>query len=114
MNPNSPNASREQPSQDTPHVSPAPVTQASADKESPVAPNPDFEASNSRRPPAPRSARDLMYYRIKEEEKGPYTREQLSTMWRNGQITADAFCRLDQTSTWIPMIEEFAGKSLPV
>jgi len=51
----------------------------------------------------------LFYYRAKDEEKGPHTLKQLTSMWQNGQITADALYRTSDSSEWLPLAERFAA-----
>lgn len=56
----------------------------------------------------------LYYYRIKDETKGPYTIEQLRGLWMNGQITADALYRSEDSSQWLPLRDSLvlsAGES---
>jgi hypothetical protein len=50
----------------------------------------------------------LFYYKVKDEEKGPYTLKQLTSMWDYGQITADALHRTSDSSEWLPLLERFA------
>ena len=47
----------------------------------------------------------LYYYKIKDATKGPYTVEQLRGLWMNGQITADALYRSEDSSQWLPLRE---------
>jgi DNA-directed RNA polymerase subunit RPC12/RpoP len=56
----------------------------------------------------------LYYYKIKDATKGPYTLEQLRGLWMNGQITADALYRGNDSSQWLPLRESpvlSAGKT---
>ncbi len=65
-------------------------------------------------PPAPVSKKprssDWMFFKIGDQERGPYTREQLRNMWRGGQVTADALCRMQDSAEWLPMLNEFEEK----
>lgn len=45
----------------------------------------------------------LFFYKIGNGEKGPYTLEQLRSLWLNGQITADAAYREEGDSIWLPL-----------
>ena len=40
--------------------------------------------------PPPGTQTTTFYFKVKDVEKGPYTLGQLSSMWDNGQIAADA------------------------
>jgi hypothetical protein len=51
-----------------------------------------------------------MYYRVGTEERGPYTKQQLTAMWQRGHITADACCRVGD-GEWVPMRGEFENQS---
>jgi hypothetical protein len=56
----------------------------------------------------------LYYYKSKDATKGPYTLEQLRGLWMNGQITADALYRGNDSSQWLPLRESpvlSAGKT---
>jgi hypothetical protein len=64
-----------------------------------TAPSPKPSAANSSLP----SQIELFFYKIGESEKGPYTFEQLRTLWNNGQITGDALYRSGQASDWQPL-----------
>ena len=46
---------------------------------------------------------ELFFYRIGDAKKGPYTFEQLRTLWNNGQITGDALYRSEQGLDWKPL-----------
>jgi hypothetical protein len=48
----------------------------------------------------PPSGIELFYYKIGDLEKGPYTFEQLRSLWNSGQITGDAIYRGEQSSEW--------------
>jgi len=50
----------------------------------------------------------LFYFKVKDEEKGPYTLNQLRSMWDAGQITADAVCRNSDSSEWFPIAQRIA------
>jgi hypothetical protein len=50
----------------------------------------------------------LFYYKVKDEEKGPYTFGQLRSMWDNGNITADAVCRSSNSSEWLPLAQRLS------
>lgn len=54
-------------------------------------------------PVQPQSNTKMFFLKVKEEEKGPYTFQQLKTMWSNGQITADALYRATDSSQWFPL-----------
>jgi hypothetical protein len=58
--------------------------------------------------PAPVKDNMLFYYKVKDEEKGPYTFKQLTSMWDNGQITADALHRRSDSSEWLPLLQRFS------
>jgi hypothetical protein len=72
------------------------------------------EAAKHRDTPAPSSSppppkdKMLFYYKVKEEEKGPYTLKQLTSMWDNGQITADALHRTSDSPEWVPLLQRFS------
>lgn len=56
------------------------------------------------------SAKDniVFYCRIADEEKGPYTLMQLTAMWKEGRISADALHRPSDSSEWLPLLHRFA------
>jgi len=58
--------------------------------------------------PAPPKGDILFYYKVKDDEKGPYTLKQLTSMWDNGQITADALHRPSDSSEWLPLLQRFS------
>jgi len=45
------------------------------------------------------------FYRSKEGEKGPYTGEQLRSLWTNGTITADVVYRSEDETRWMPLYD---------
>jgi hypothetical protein len=47
----------------------------------------------------------LYCYKIKDATKGPYTVQQLRSLWMNGQITADALYKSEDSSHWLPLRE---------
>src|ERR1035441_8072326 len=53
--------------------------------------------------PAVASGTPLFFYKLKDEQKGPYTYEQLNTIRKGGQITADAVYRLSDSEEWRPI-----------
>lgn len=53
------------------------------------------------------------YYRAKDEEKGPFTYEQLKALWTNGQITADAMCRSADSMQRHAISQMFLMPTLP-
>ncbi len=57
--------------------------------------------------PIPHEDDSLFFYKVKEEEKGPYTLKQLTSMLRKRiKITADVFAGCD--SEWLPLLQRFA------
>ena len=61
------------------------------------------EPSAKPQPPKTIQGSGLFYYKIGNDERGPYTLEQLRSLWVNGQITANAFYRDDGDSNWLPL-----------
>jgi hypothetical protein len=51
----------------------------------------------------------LFYYKVKDEEKGPYTLGQLRSMWDSGQVTADVVSRSSDSSEWFPLLQLFTS-----
>ena len=49
--------------------------------------------------------RQLYFYKSNDGEKGPYTEEQLRSLWANGIITANAVYRADKSSEWVPLCD---------
>ena len=62
---------------------------------------------NTAEPSTPKES-TLFFYQVKGEEKGPYTLNQLRSMWDSGQITADAVCRSSDSSEWFPIGQRIA------
>ena len=56
-----------------------------------------------------RAAETLFYYKVREEEKGPYTLEQLISILEGGQIAADALYRTSDSIDWRPLLPQFLG-----
>jgi len=50
----------------------------------------------------------LFYYKVNDAEKGPNTLKQLTSMWDNGQITADALHRTSDSTEWLPLLKRFS------
>jgi hypothetical protein len=46
---------------------------------------------------------ELFYYKIADRENGPYTFDQLRSLWNSGQITGDALFRNEKSSQWEPL-----------
>jgi hypothetical protein len=75
---------------------------------------PDAEKSSSAWPSSSRI--ELFFYKTGNTEKGPYTFEQLRSLWNNGQITGDALYRSEQSSEWDKLsvrIEQAIPHSFP-
>ena len=53
--------------------------------------------------PKPQQPTQLYFYKTKDGEKGPYTVGQLRSLWTNGQITADADYRSENSAEWSPL-----------
>jgi len=51
----------------------------------------------------PSSQVELFYYKIADRENGPYTFDQLRSLWNSGQITGDALFRNEKSSQWEPL-----------
>lgn len=57
-------------------------------------------------PPATKPATsqvELFYYKTADRENGPYTFDQLRSLWNNGQITGDALFRNEKSLQWEPL-----------
>ena len=47
----------------------------------------------------------LFYISDGTDQRGPFTFNQLSSLWKNGQITADSFYMVQDDSEWIPIMK---------
>jgi hypothetical protein len=52
----------------------------------------------------------LFYTKSKgsDKQQGPYSYDQIQSMWNNGLLTADMFCRASDSADWILLIEHFS------
>jgi hypothetical protein len=81
-------------------------------KEPQPEPKQNFAPQPSPTPSGPSKRLELFYYKTGNTEKGPYTFEQLRSLWKSGQITGDALYRSEHSSEWA-MLSARIGQALP-